>query len=95
VFGTGGAELGEFVALGVGLPFGPFGPLGAGAQVGAQFLWLAGRIGARLAQHPAGVGANPLGLGLGRLRGGLGKRDVLTASTGPVAVRRGPRPGRI
>jgi hypothetical protein len=64
---AGGAELGEFVAVGVGLPLGP---LGAGAQVRTQFLAFAGGVGAGLAEHPAGVGAYPLGFGLGGVRGG-------------------------
>ena len=38
-----GAELGEFVAVGVGLAFGAFGP---GAQVGAQIVAVAGGVGA-------------------------------------------------
>lgn len=39
---AGGAELAEFVAVGVGLAFGVF---GAGAQVRAQLITLTGRLG--------------------------------------------------
>jgi hypothetical protein len=70
----GGAELGEFVAVGVGLGLGA---LGAGAQVGAQLLTLAGGVSVGLTEHPAGVGTDPLGLGLGGVRGGLSTRDLL------------------
>jgi hypothetical protein len=76
-----GAELGKFIAVGIGLPLGL---LGAGAQVRAQFLALAGGVSAGLAQHLGCVGRNPLGL---RLAGTAGRR-------GEPPVRR-PKPPLI
>src|SRR5581483_383636 len=76
---AGGAELGEFVAVGVGLVFGAF---GAGAQVGAQFLAFAGRVGAYLAEHLLGVDADPSGFGLGGAGGGLGAGGLLLGLAG-------------
>ncbi len=64
---AGGAELAEFVAVGVGLLLGAF---GAGAQVGAQFLAFAGRLGAYLVQRLLRVGADPSGFVLGGAAGG-------------------------
>ena len=64
-----GAELGEFVAVGVCLLFGAF---GAGAQVGAQFVAVAGSVGAEVGQPLVRVGSDPAGLGLGGVGGCLG-----------------------
>jgi hypothetical protein len=64
-----GADLGEFVAVDVGLVFGAFGP---GPQVGAQFATGAGGLSAEIGQHLR-VGADPGGLCLG----GSGGADPL------------------
>ncbi len=76
---AGGAELAEFVAVGVGLPFGAF---GAGAQVGAQFLTLAGRVGAQLGGHLLGVGADPFGFVPGGAGCGFGAGGLLLGLPG-------------
>ena len=65
---VGGAELGEFVAVGVG-PL--LGALSAGTEIGAQFLSFAGGVGAGPGEHLGGVGPYPLGFGR---CGGLGVR---------------------
>ena len=64
----------EFIAVGIGLAFGMS---GAGAQVGAQLIAFAGRLGAHLVQHLLGVGADPLGFGPGGAGGGLGAGGLL------------------
>ncbi len=78
---AGDAEPVQFVAVGISLTFGA---LGAGAQVGAQLLAFAGRLGPHLIQHLAGVGADPLGLGLGSAGGGLRTCGLLPGVPGSV-----------
>jgi hypothetical protein len=55
---------------------------GAGAQVGAQLIAFASRFGPHLVQHLAGVGADPLGFGLGSAGGGLGAGGLLLSPPG-------------
>jgi hypothetical protein len=69
----------KFVTAGVGLLLGAF---GAGAQVSAQLVAFAGCLGACLVQCLPGVGADPLGLGLGGVRGGLGAGSILLGLPG-------------
>ena len=73
------AELGEFVSVGVGLAFGVF---GSRSQVGAQLVVVAGGVSAEGGQHLVRVGADPAGLGLGCLLGGLGTGGFLLGQPG-------------
>jgi hypothetical protein len=75
---AGGAELAEFVAVGVSL-----GALGAGAQVRAQLITLTGRLGG----HLLGVGADASGFGLGGAGGGLGAGSLLLGLPGLLPLR--------
>ena len=74
-----GAELGEFVAVGVGLAFGA---LGSDPQVGAQLVTVAGGVGAEASQHLLRISADPAGLPPGGFGGYLRAGDVLLRPPG-------------
>src|SRR5690242_1337243 len=82
------AQAGQLGARGVEVALGAFGPgaqlaarflehLGAGFQRGAQFVALAGRVGAELLELPRGVLPGPRGLRAGVLGAGLGGGGAL------------------
>jgi hypothetical protein len=81
-----GAELGEFVAVGVGLLFGALGP---GPQVGAQLVTVADSVGAHAGQHVLRISADPAGLGPCGLGGGQGAGGFLLRGPGSLFCLRG------
>ncbi len=82
-----GAQAGQFIAVGVGVPLGALGP---GPQVGPQLLPVAGRLGAEPGQHFLRIGADPARLGAGGLGGGLGPGRVAASRPGGLFCLLGP-----
>ncbi|MGH3191965.1 MAG: hypothetical protein ACRDPY_29430 [Streptosporangiaceae bacterium] len=85
-------ELGEFLTVGVGFAFGSFGP---GAQVGTQLVAVADGVGSESGQHRLRVGADPAGLGLGSVGGGLRPGSVLLGQPGGPVCLCGLREGQV
>ena len=85
-------ELGDFVAVGVGLAFGT---LGAGAQVGAQLVTVPDGIRPEAGQRLVRISTDPAGLGRGGFGGGLRPGCLLLRQPGGLFGLLCPRQGPV